>query len=160
MRGGGGSKFTRPHCSQGGTRMRGSRPPSVCLSVRLFRCKLVRALWTDRPETFRVGGVPPLTLISGISLIGQGTVEKRVEKIFNHVLLSKKPMEAFPCNLVIFMDGRLSFHGKRINSGCLPFRLAKHGWKSFWTLKSFPAHIRDFKNIKGNWHQMSGSCVH
>ena len=29
------------------------------------------------------------------------------------------------------------------------FRPAKHGWKSFLTLTSFPAQIRDFKNLKG-----------
>ena len=34
------------------------------------------------------------------------------------------------------------------------FCSAKHGWKSFLTLNSFPAHIRDFKNLKGTWHQM------
>ena len=33
------------------------------------------------------------------------------------------------------------------------FRSAKHGWKYFLTLNSFPAHIRNFKNLKGNWHQ-------
>ena len=32
----------------------------VCLSVRLLRCKLVRALWTDQAETFKVGqDLPP-----------------------------------------------------------------------------------------------------
>ena len=34
------------------------------------------------------------------------------------------------------------------------FRPAKHGWKSFLTLISFPANFRDFKNLKGTWHQM------
>ena len=34
------------------------------------------------------------------------------------------------------------------------FRSAKHGLKSFLTLNSFPANIRDFKNVKGTWHQM------
>ena len=34
------------------------------------------------------------------------------------------------------------------------FCSAKHGWKSFLTLNSFPAPIRDFKNLKGTWHQM------
>ena len=34
------------------------------------------------------------------------------------------------------------------------FCSVKHGWKSFLTLNSFPAHIRDFKNLKVTWHQM------
>ena len=36
---------------------------SVRLSVRLLRCELVRALWTDQPETFRVRrALPPWRL--------------------------------------------------------------------------------------------------
>ena len=46
--------------------------------------------------------------------------------------------------------------GEEDRSGSLQwdFRPAKHGWKSFLTLTSFPAQIRDFKNLKGTWHQM------
>ena len=54
------------------------------------------------------------------------------------------------------MGARERFQGRRIDSACLrwAFRSAKHGWNSFLTLNSFPAHIRDFKNLKGIWHQM------
>ena len=37
------------------------------------------------------------------------------------------------------------------------FRPAKHGWKYFLTLTFFPSQIRNFKNLKGIWHQMQ-SC--
>ena len=30
----------------------------------------------------------------------------------------------------------------------------------FWLWPLFFSQIRDFKNLKGTWHQMSGSCVH
>ena len=48
------------------------------------------------------------------------------------------------------------FQGRRIDSTCLrwAFCPAKHGWKSFLTLTSYPAQMRDFKNLKGTWHQM------
>ena len=36
---------------------------------------------------------------------------------------------------------------------------AKHGWKSFLTLTSFPAPIRHFKNLKGTWDK-NLSCSH
>ena len=54
------------------------------------------------------------------------------------------------------MDARGRFQGRRIDSTCLrwAFCSAKHGWKSFLNLNSFPAHIRDFKNLKSTWHQM------
>ena len=54
------------------------------------------------------------------------------------------------------MGARGRFQGRRIDSTCLQwaFCSAKHGWKSFLTLNSFPAHIRDFKNLKSTWHQM------
>ena len=49
-----------------------------------------------------------------------------------------------------------SFQGEENRFRLAPwaFRPAKHGWKSFLTLNSFPAQIRDFKNLKGSWHQM------
>ena len=53
------------------------------------------------------------------------------------------------------------FGGKRIDSGSLQwaFRSANHGWKSFLTLNSFPAHSRYFKNLKSTWHKtLSCSC--
>ena len=53
------------------------------------------------------------------------------------------------------------FQGRRIDSGYprWAFCPAKHGWKYFLTLTSFPAQIRDFKNLKGIWHQMlARSC--
>ena len=53
------------------------------------------------------------------------------------------------------------FGGKRIDSGSLQwaFRSANHGWKSFLTLNSFPAHMRYFKNLKSTWHKiLSCSC--
>ena len=53
------------------------------------------------------------------------------------------------------------FGGKRIDSGSLQwaFHSANHGWKSFLTLNSFPAHIRYFKNLKSTWHKtLSCSC--
>ena len=55
----------------------------------------------------------------------------------------------------------LSFQGRRIDSGSLQwaFRSANHGWKSFLTLNSFPAHMRYFKNLKSTWHKnLSCSC--
>ena len=54
------------------------------------------------------------------------------------------------------MDAWGRFQGRRIDSGYLrwAFCPVKHGWKSCLTLNSFPAHIRDFKNLKGIWHQM------
>ena len=53
------------------------------------------------------------------------------------------------------------FGGKRIDSGSLQwaFCSANHGWKSFLTLNSFPAHMRYFKNLKSTWHKnLSCSC--
>ena len=54
------------------------------------------------------------------------------------------------------MARKRRFQGRRIDSTCLrwAFCSAKHGWKYFLTLNSFPAPIRDFKNLKGTWHQM------
>ena len=54
------------------------------------------------------------------------------------------------------MDAWGRFQGRRIDSTCLrwAFCSAKHGWKYFLTLNSFPAPIRNFKNLKGTWHQM------
>ena len=68
----------------------------------------------------------------------------------------RRPSMKIPWNQGLFMDGRLSFQGRRIDSGSLQwaFCSANHGWKSFLTLTSFPAQIRDFKNLKGTWHQM------
>ena len=58
------------------------------------------------------------------------------------------------------MARKRRFQGRRIDSACLrwAFCSAKHGWNSFLTLNSFPAHIRDFKNLKGIWHQMLARC--
>ena len=54
------------------------------------------------------------------------------------------------------MDAWGRFQGRWIESTCLrwAFCSAKHGWNSFLTLNSFPAHIRDLKNLKGIWQQM------
>ena len=60
-----------------------------------------------------------------------------------------------------FHGRKTKFGGKRIDSGSLQwaFRSANHGWKSFLTLNSFPAHMRYFKNLKSTWHKnLSCSC--
>merc|ERR1712027_2431 len=60
-----------------------------------------------------------------------------------------------------FHGRKTKFGGKRIDSSSLQwaFRSANHGWKSFLTLNSFPAHMRYFKNLKSTWHKnLSCSC--
>ena len=42
------------HGHHSGTRIRGSRMPSVCPSVRLLLIELVPAPWPDRAKTFKV----------------------------------------------------------------------------------------------------------
>ena len=99
-------------------------------------------------------------------------MSSKSKNISNRVSLGEKPIggrwirssspEIFPTHpwklldLGIFMDAWGRFQGRRIDSTCLrwAFCSAKHGWKYFLTLNSFPAPIRDFKNLKGTWHQM------
>ena len=99
-------------------------------------------------------------------------MSSKSKNISNRVSLGKKPIggrwnrssspKIFPCepwkllDQGIFMARKRRFQGRRIDSTCLrwAFCSAKHGWKSVLTLNSFPAPIRDFKNLKGTWHQM------
>ena len=59
------------------------------------------------------------------------------------------------------MSARGRFQGEedRLRLPPWAFRSAKHGWKSFLTLTSFPAPIRHFKNLKGTWDK-NLSCSH
>ena len=59
-------------------------------------------------------------------------------------------------DLLVFMESWGSFQGEEDRFWLPPWAFcpAKHGWKSFLTLTSFPAQMRDFKNLKGTWHQM------
>ena len=99
-------------------------------------------------------------------------MSSKSKNISNRVSLGKKPIggrwnrssspKIFPCepwkllDQGIFMARKRRFQGRRIDSTCLrwAFCPAKHGWKYFLTLNSFPAQIRKFKNLKGTWHQM------
>ena len=99
-------------------------------------------------------------------------MSSKSKNISNRVSLGEKPIggrwnrssspKIFPCepwkllDQGIFMARKRRFQGRRIDSTCLrwAFCPAKHGWKYFLTLNSFPAQIRKFKNLKGTWHQM------
>ena len=59
-------------------------------------------------------------------------------------------------DLLVFMESWGSFQGEEDRFWLPPWAFcpAKHGWKSFFTLNGFPPPMRDFKNLKGTWHQM------
>ena len=72
-----------------------------------------------------------------------------------------RPSMEIPLISMNFHGRKTKFWGKRIDSSSLQwaFRSANHGWKSFLTLNSFPAHSRYFKNLKSTWHKiLSCSC--